>query len=38
MKNLFIKYNDGDENAREILISCNLKLVLSVLKKFYNKY
>ena len=37
MKNLFINYNDGDETAREILISCNLKLVLSVLKKFYNK-
>ena len=34
---LFRKYQDGDELAREELINGNLKLVLSVLKKFYNK-
>jgi len=37
MKELFIKYNNGDNYARELLINGNLKLVLSVLKKFYNK-
>ena len=37
MNKLFIMYNDGDEFARDFLINGNLKLVLSVLKKFYNK-
>ena len=38
MKKLFMKYhNDKDLFARDILINSNLKLVLSVLKKFYNK-
>lgn len=38
MKNLFLKYkNDNDQYARELLINNNLKLVLSILKKFYNK-
>lgn len=34
---LFKKMNDGDKNAREDLINGNLKLVLSILKKFTNK-
>ena len=34
---LFKKYQNGDANSRDILINGNLKLVLSVLKKFYNK-
>ena len=37
IKELFKKYRDGDNCARDILINGNLKLVLSVLKKFYNK-
>ena len=38
MKNLFMKYHsDKDLFARDFLINGNLKLVLSVLKKFYNK-
>ena len=37
MKTLFIKMQDGDLYARDLLIECNLKLVLSILKKFYNK-
>ncbi len=37
MKNLFIRYSNGDYSARDELINGNLKLVLSVLKKFYNK-
>ena len=38
MKQLFIKYQEGDLFARDMLIEGNLKLVLSILKKFYNKY
>lgn len=34
---LFRKFNDGDNDARELLVNGNLKLVLSVLKKFYFK-
>lgn len=37
MNELFIKYKSGDESSRESLINGNLRLVLSVLKKFYNK-
>lgn len=37
MKELFIKMNEGDLYARDLLIECNLRLVLSILKKFYNK-
>ena len=37
MKKLFEQYRDGDIDSRELLINGNLKLVLSVLKKFYNK-
>ena len=37
MNDLFINYKNGDKEARELLVNGNLKLVLSVLKKFYNK-
>ena len=37
MKSLFIRMNDGDLFARDLLIEGNLRLVLSILKKFYNK-
>ena len=37
MNKLFADYNEGNLLARESLINGNLKLVLSVLKKFYNK-
>lgn len=36
-KELFKKMNEGDPFAREDLINGNLKLVLSILKKFSNK-
>lgn len=37
MEQLFIKYQEGDLFARELLINGNLKLVLSILKRFYHK-
>ena len=37
MKAMFNKMRDGDLFARDMLIECNLKLVLSILKKFYNR-
>lgn len=37
MKCLFRKYKDGDLFAKDLLVKGNLKLVLSILKKFYNK-
>ena len=37
MKELFKKMKEGDKNAKEELIEGNLKLVLSILKK-YNKF
>lgn len=37
MNRLFISYKDGNMEARELLINGNLRLILSVLKKFYNK-
>ncbi len=36
MKELFIKKNNGDKQAKELLINGNLKLVLSILKRFNN--
>jgi RNA polymerase sporulation-specific sigma factor len=36
-KELLIKVKKGDKNARQKFISCNLKLVLSVIKKFNNR-
>ncbi len=37
MKQLFIQYQNGDSFARDLLIEGNLKLVLSILKRFSNK-
>lgn len=37
MNELFKKMHQGDPFAREILVQGNLKLVLSILKKFVNK-
>ena len=34
MNELFKKYQSGDLNAKEELINGNLKLVLSILKRF----
>ena len=34
MESLFLKFKNGDLNAREELVKGNLKLVLSILKKF----
>lgn len=34
---LLIKIKNGDEKARQKFINCNLKLVLSVIKKFNNQ-
>lgn len=34
MKNLFDRLKNGDKEARELLVNGNLKLVLSILKKF----
>ncbi len=36
-KELFHKYHDGDACAREMLIEGNLRLVLSVIKRFENR-
>ena len=37
MEELFIKMQNGDKFAREDLVNGNLKLVLSILRKFSNK-
>lgn len=37
MKELFIKYQDGDRSAREQLVRGNLRLVLSVIQRFSNR-
>ena len=37
MLDLFNKYKNGDDKARELLINGNLKLVLSILKKYNNR-
>lgn len=37
IKELFVKLQNGDENAREELIKGNLRLVLSMLKNFNNR-
>ena len=38
MNELFRKMKEGDLFARELLVEGNLKLVLSILKKFMNRY
>ena len=35
-RELIIKKNDGDSKAREMLINCNLRLVVSIAKLFSN--
>lgn len=37
MNDLFIKYRNGDNAAKEELINGNLKLVLSIIRRFQNK-
>ena len=37
MNELFIKYRNGDMSAKEELINGNLKLVLSIIRRFQNK-
>lgn len=37
MEELFIRKNNGDKEARELLINGNLKLVLSIIKRFNNR-
>lgn len=37
MRALFVQYQAGDQAAREQLIYCNLRLVLSVLQRFPNR-
>ena len=37
MRNLFIKMKENDPFAREELVKGNLKLVLSILKRFNNR-
>ena len=34
---LFIKIKNGDEEARDTFINGNLRLVLSVIKRFYGR-
>lgn len=36
-ENLFIKIKQGDEEARQIFINGNLRLVLSVIQRFYGR-
>lgn len=36
-QDLFIKLKNGDQNARKLLAEGNLKLVLSILKKYQNR-
>ena len=38
MNQLFVKVKENDPFARELLVQGNLKLVLSILKKFINKF
>ena len=38
MKKLFERVKENDEYARNLLVQGNLKLVLSILKKFNNRY
>ncbi len=37
MIDLFNKYKDGDKNAKNTLVEGNLKLVLSILKRYQNR-
>ena len=37
MKELFLRMQKGDQNAKEELINGNLKLVLSIVQRFANR-
>lgn len=37
MKDLLRRVKEGDENARERLVNCNLKLVFNLVQRFYNR-
>ena len=37
MIELFKRFNSGEIEIKEELVKCNLKLVLSILKKYHNK-
>ena len=37
LNDLFIKFKNGDKQAKELIVENNLKLVLSILKKYQNK-
>jgi RNA polymerase sporulation-specific sigma factor len=37
MRELFIRYRNGEENLKNLLVEYNLKLVLSILKKYQGK-
>lgn len=37
MKKLFVKLKEGDRSARDKLVECNLRLVLSILQRFKNR-
>lgn len=37
MKRLLQRVKEGDEQAREILTNCNLKLVFNLVQRFYNR-
>ena len=36
-KDLFIRYNNGEKELKDILINSNLRLVISVARRYYNK-
>ena len=36
-KNLFIRYNNGDKKAKDIIVEKNLRLVIFVAKKYINR-
>ncbi|HAA38280.1 MAG TPA: RNA polymerase sigma-G factor, partial [Firmicutes bacterium] len=37
MRRLFVRYQAGDESARQKLVNGNLRLVLSVIQRFNNR-
>ena len=36
-KDLFMRYNNGEKELKDILINSNLRLVISVARRYYNK-
>lgn len=37
MRELFVRMQSGDSTARDVLVNCNLRLVLSVIQRFSNR-